>query len=162
MTRGMKETQTQCPPEWIQFVTALASSSPVCALNHPSETLFQALLSLESGQHVSSISSLQYLQREVPVLFDLLRRIKSFPSFLPSIIKELVSKAETPFQASCCSIPAAYGTEDVAFFPSPPVVHSRGTYLADKVTRAKICTKHSIGNPTLLPGLFTLFCKHGT
>ena len=164
VTKGIKGTQSQCPSEWMQFVAALATSSPVCALIHPSDTLLKTLRGLESGQNVHSIENLQYLQQQVPVLFDLIHRIKSFPSFLSPVLKEMADKAELPFQAileSSSNLPLAHDTQDIAFFPHLPLLRPRGAYLSDKAAQSKICTKHRVGHPTLLPGLFTLFCKHG-
>ena len=65
-------SQSKCPTEWEEFVDALASSSSVCAIIHPSERLFQIILDLELN---SCITTLQYLQHEVPVLFELLHRL---------------------------------------------------------------------------------------
>lgn len=164
ITKGKKETRSQCPTEWVDFISALASSSPVCSFIHPSDKLFQTLLNLEAGQCMSSLDNLLYLQHEVPVLFELLHRSKTYPKFLPSVIKKMVERADAPFQVTCgvsCSNPMMYDTEDMAFFPSLPKTQCRGTYVADKATQAKICTKRRTGHPTLLPGLFTLFCKHG-
>lgn len=125
VTKGIKGTQSQCPSEWMQFVAALATSSPVCALIHPSDTLLKTLCGLESGQNVQSIESLPYLQQQVPVLFDLIHRIKSFPSFLSPVVKEMADKAELPFQAileSSSSLPLAHDTQDIAFFPHLPLL----------------------------------------
>ena len=68
-------SQSKCPTEWEEFVDALASSSPVCAIIHPSEIWFQTILDLESQKYASCITTLQYLQHEVPVLFELLHRL---------------------------------------------------------------------------------------
>ena len=32
-------TMYKCPSEWAQFIKSLASTSPTCALLHPSETV---------------------------------------------------------------------------------------------------------------------------
>ena len=49
----------------------------------------------------------------------------------------------------------------MAFFPQLPVIRSRGSYRADRVRKEKICTKHTTGHPSLLPGVFVMFCQHG-
>lgn len=158
---GRNGMTTRCPTEWRDFVSALASSSSVCALLHPSEKLFSFLLGLKSGSYVRSMEECQYLQHEVPVL-------KTFPGYLVPVINEMVKKAKAPFQlctteyntdAVMCS--SSNAESDMAFFPSLPVIRSRGTYAMDKSLQTKICTKHRTGHPTLLPGVFTLYCKHG-
>ena len=159
---GMKGSLSQCPVAWADFIGALASSSSVCALVHPSSKLLQTLLHLDSSKYASSIEGLQYLQQEIPVLFNLLRILKSFPTYLTPIIHEMARKAEAPFQASAAScISPPCNTNDVSYFPNLPTVRSHESYEADRVVQAKICTKRALGHPTLLPGLFTLFCKHG-
>ena len=79
----------KCPNEWAQFIRALASVSPVCGLVHPSEKLFCIL----KYEHL--------IQKELPVLFDLLGCISHFPvqSFAP-IIDVLVEKSMAPFKSS--------------------------------------------------------------
>ena len=163
---GRNGRNIQCPTEWKQFFCALASSSSVCALLHPSETLFSVLLGLQSGNYLSSMETCQYLQHEVPVLFELLRNLKTFPKCLVQVIREMVKKAKTPFQSCTTDCTTSICTScsadlDVAFFPSLPVIRSRGTYAMDKSFQTKICTKHRTRHPTLLPGVFTLYCKHG-
>lgn len=52
--------------------------------------------------------------------------------------------------------------EELAYFPSLPKVRARGTFEADQHNNKVIkCTKQSSGHPSLLPGIFTLFCPHG-
>ena len=163
VTIGMNGTQSKCPKEWEEFVDALASSSPVCAIVHPSDRLLQTILDLESRQYANSMTTLQYLQHEVPVLFELLRTLKTFPKFFSPVLKEMVRKAQSPFQTSdsSTSISPSDGPEDMSFFPNLTRIRSRGIYVADKDAKTKICTKRRIGHPTLLPGLFTMYCKHG-
>ena len=51
---------------------------------------------------------------------------------------------------------------DIAYFPTLPIVRARGKYSIDKNYQlADSCRKTSSRHPTLLPGIFTLFCQHG-
>ena len=154
----MNGTQSKCPKEWEEFVDLLASSSPVYAIVHPSDRLFQTILDLESWKYANLMTTLQYLQHKVPVLFELLRTLKTFPKILSSVLKEMVRKAQSPFQTSnsSASISPSDGPEDMSSFPNLTRIRSRGTYMADKDVKTKICTKRRIGHPTLLPGLFTI------
>ena len=53
-------------------------------------------------------------------------------------------------------------SDDVTFFiPALPKVSPRGTYAADRKKRDEGCRKQSPGHPTLLPGIFEIFCQHG-
>ena len=49
------------------------------------------------------------------------------------------------------------------YFPSLPIVYGRGTYAADHGNAPQsitedTCHKASYGNPTLTPGIFTVYC----
>lgn len=50
---------------------------------------------------------------------------------------------------------------DMAFFPSLQVCRHRGSYQMDAVKTQKTCSKKYKGHPSLLPGVFTLYCPHG-
>ena len=41
------------------------------------------------------------------------------------------------------------------------LVKRRKTNAADHSIRTNICTKRYLGHPTLLPGIVSLYCKHG-
>lgn len=51
----------------------------------------------------------------------------------------------------------------LAHFPKLPAYRQRPTFAADKVAGNTdlLCTKKSSRQPTLLPGLFTIYCRHG-
>ena len=75
------------------------------------------------------------------------------PHQLYPVIYELLKKANAPFnipESQTDDPNCAYS--DDSYFPALPMVHGHGSYVAD--TRG---TSH----PTLLPGIFTLFCNHG-
>ena len=158
---------TLMPPKlWCGLVTALATPSPVCALVHPSERLFSLLERMKSEDITVDPEAMQTLQQEMPVLFELLRLLKYVPTkVLSPLIAALIEKSAAPFSSgsdhSVASVNASK-MEPLSFFPQLPSIWSRGTYAADRTnTTPKICTKRSTGHPTLLPGIFTLFCQHG-
>lgn len=71
-------------------------------------------------------------------------------------------KAEAPFVGDFKDeTPSTSSDSDMAFFPQLPVIRSRGSYRADRVRKEKICTKHTTSHPSLLPGVFVMFCQHG-
>lgn len=57
--------------------------------------------------------------------------------------------------------------DELSYFPSLEKYRNRGRFEKDKHLRQKdkeqydICQKKYLGHPSLLPGIFTLFCPHG-
>ena len=121
------------------------------------------------------IQAMNQLQNASPILFDLLLSVENYPhQLMAPILDKLIEKATIPFNddhgeagdiVSCKE--QQLGTSDgcveksLSYFPSLPQVRTRRRYEADKKTREKICTKRGIGHPSLLPGIFTIFCEHG-
>ena len=158
----------KCPSEWSELLSALASPSPVCGLVHPSEQLFAILRRIQSEDITRDVSSMRVLQTEIPVLFDLLRCVAHFPvQSLFQVIEKLIEKSMAPFDAE--SSKSDEKTSDVredilrelSYFHCLPKVRVRGSYSVDSRRKAVGCTKQSGGHPTLLPGIFTVYCPHG-
>ncbi len=157
-----------CPREWSKFITNLASPSPVCALIYPDKQLFTLLKELCSNDITSDMAKMKMLQENVPVLFNVLTAVNPLPQrcMLP-LIDALIAKCNAPFgseskPATKQDVPATPVLQDLSYFPRLPCNRVRGTYLADQYRNvSEKCTKLSSGHPTLLPGLFTLFCPHG-
>ena len=91
-------------------------------------------------------------------------KVKPPQQTMSLVFHELIKKANAPF----LGIPVNTNpensqsiTDDNAYFPSLPLVRFRGSYVADTRKTSKVCTKHGTAHPTLLPGIFTLFCSHG-
>lgn len=117
-------------------------------------------------QHTSITSdaaSLRLLQQEVPVLFTLLESLPHYPrELLKTVLNRLVAMALAPFadtdpKNESSAETAEHANQTLSFFPQ---LYSGKHYTADK-SISKICTKKSSGHPSLLPGIFTLFCQHG-
>lgn len=51
--------------------------------------------------------------------------------------------------------------DGMAYYPSLPLVRSWEIYVADKTSQQDKCKKNSLHHPSLLPGIFTVFCPHG-
>ena len=62
----------RCPQEWSKLISALAYQSPVCALVHPNDQLFNLLKKIGEDNFTSDPLSMEILQREVPILFEVL------------------------------------------------------------------------------------------
>ncbi|XP_061191628.1 uncharacterized protein LOC133199816 [Saccostrea echinata] len=169
---------TILPPEHRPLLELLASPSPACALI-PYNTVNEKILSkiFESPKDISRDAELlNSIQINIPLLFEILRSV-SFE--ISSEYKEIISKV---FAKSKATFPNPNTsdqfhnpkTEDpvtkeeldnaaqIAFFPKLEPIRQRGRYAADKGKfNAESCRKDSTKHPTLLPGIFTVFCQHG-
>ena len=76
---------------------------------------------------------------------------------LPILIKDLLEKVKAPFNVKSLTDTDSGDLQhfqDLEFFPSLPVVRSRGDFCFDTNSSP---TRH----PTLLPGIFLIHCRHG-
>lgn len=88
----------KCPNEWDEFVMALASSSPICALIHPRDELQQVLTTIADGTADLDVYTLQFLQQNCPLMLNVLQKVKTPPKQLSSVLYELMEKANAPFK----------------------------------------------------------------
>ena len=161
--------KVRCPEGWVEFITALASSSPVCALIHPDHELHQVVRHIANGFSDFDTGTLHYLQENCPVILNLLQKVKKLPQKqIFSVFNELLERSNAPFIGTSTPLEqkalnrdlGAYDFDD-GYFPALPICRHRQCYSADTITASKICTKRGTSHPTLLPGIFTLFCSHG-
>lgn len=89
------------------------------------------------------------------------------PVELLDLLEVLLNKAEESYPVNKTNIPDKINTSPDSFYPALPSVRSRGRYEMDNSGSKKKqhnetdCTKRSKGHPSLLPGVFCLFCEHG-
>lgn len=112
---------------------------------------------------------MELLQREVPILFDLVGSIKHLPKKqLIPLIEDIISRVlasypdvETQSESDNMQL-AESVIQELSYFPTLPKIRVRGGYETDKQSHSKLpgCTKKSSGHPSLLPGIFTLYCPH--
>ena len=158
----------RCPTEWAQLIKSLASTSPVCSLLHPSESVDSLVHSMMEKDVTTDAVLMHKLQEEVPVIFQLIRSLGYYPKdVLVPLVENLWKKANSPFVSDIdddhdsSSTLACGVNNDLCYFPALTKVRSRGLYVADKKSNDTICTKRTSKHPALLPGIFTLFCQHG-
>ena len=160
----------KCPTEWSPLLAALSSPSAVCALLHPNEQLFHILRRIPNEDITRDVASMSTIQKEVPIMFDLLRSVSHLPSqSLVPLIDDMIKKSMAPFDMTDIEIQqtgaregSSEGSElELAYFPCLQKVRSRDCYQLDKQHKPAGCTKQSSGHPTLLPGIFTMYCPHG-
>ena len=167
--QSQDETNAQflCKPEWSTFISTLSSPSPVCALVHPSERVSSLISVMSSSDITKDLVHLKVLQEEIPVVFQLLRSLGYYPrDILAPLLSALSKIAFATFSSVSEERPDAIPKDDdnkadLACFPVLPQVRSRGIYQADKKPSGAICNKHRSKHPSLLPGIFTIFCQHG-
>ncbi len=103
-------------------------------------------------------------QNEIPVIYKLTQSLGRYPAQLTYLFKELLPRAKAPFpdhQSGNIECETSIRNAELCFFPCLPRVRDRRKYRADSKTKDPICTKRSSRHPSLLPGVFTLFCEHG-
>ena len=154
------------PPELQEFLCHLASPSSVCGWIQPSARVQKVILYIAAGRSITDRpEQMKVLQERSPCLFNLINCV-DLSQELRCIIKLLGQCALRPFIG-----PAPYAENAVqssspeSFFPCLPIVRDRGYYEADKRTKhiagSNKCRKMSSSHPSLLPGIFTVFCPHG-
>lgn len=160
------------PPFAVQpLLRELSTPSPACSWIHPSSEMVETLHSIISGQSPrSNPAHLKVMQKFSPILFQVLSSSET-EAYLPELrllLKDLLTVSLNPF-ASCQKPVEDVGStctespSDMAYYPSLPVVRDRGVYVADRIsTELDKCKKRSLWHPSLLPGIFTVFCPHGT
>ena len=156
-----------CPKTWSSLFLALASNTPICGLLHPSDraiNLIESICTVSDFQ--KDISMMHILQEEVPLLFKLFSDIDGIPPPLFSILRTMLKIAYQPFLAPDSNLENYCNADDnedisLSYFPSLPIIRQRGNYRNDLNRKQSICNKKGAGHPTLLPGIFTLFCSHG-
>ncbi len=162
---GRSTVVYKCPEVWSDFVYALASPSPVCALIRPTTPvllLFKRMIKSEDLRH--DPEAMKTLQHEVPVVYKLLCSLSTVPPSINLIFRKLSDISLAPFNEHDNDHSFEnyndMDEDNMAYFPNLPKVRRRRFYSADQ-SKTGICTKKSYGHPTLLPGVFTLYCSHG-
>eukprot|EP00794_Sanderia_malayensis_P008570 gene8570-9483_t len=165
-----------CPRVWMPFVEALGVATPVCGLIHQDEVLLTALENLVKANGAVSAEILGIVRTKFPVLHDIVSTFEKFqcPIALLPVLKILVEKSKKPFQdynnvdAADDDLLLSEGEDPenliYSHWPCLRQNRRRGKYSVDKKGSKKdtmSCHKTSKGHPTLLPGVFTMFCKHG-
>lgn len=153
---------------WRDFIKVLASPYPLCSFLPPNDEFFDFfnnILSMEQCVFQND-AHLQKLQTTVPVIFKLLTSLRDgFPfKELKNCLPHLHQKVFDPFLKDMCPSEEADEEDDLSFFPSLPKIRRRGLFIADKQgskLKEDFCSKFSKGHPSLLPGVFTMFCPHG-
>ncbi len=158
-------------PEYSRkFLLSLASTSPVCAYIPCNEDVISLLSRIIEREDLRCDPvSWSHLQQLVPVVFDILVKCEShiIPVELSKLLNVLLNKTRATFppceEEENEELLHDKSTDLSSFFPSLPIMRNRGSYDIDKQQHASadmICGKNYRGHPTLLPGIFTVYCCH--
>ena len=71
----MAMDKVKCPDHWIEFITALAGTSPVCALIRPDPQLHRVIKQIANGLNSFETSMLHFLQQNCPILVNLIQKV---------------------------------------------------------------------------------------
>lgn len=153
------------PSACSELLTALSSCSPICSLF----CLHQLSFSL-CRVYVWVWKSASYpvngncFMKNVPILYQLIcnHNETSLPPEYRDVVNEMLLKAQLRTEKhSLIPVSVSAIENSYEYFPSLEKSCSRQTYVSDKRREKYLCSKAYKGHPSLLPGVFTLFCPHG-
>ena len=130
----------KCSNLWSEFIRCLSSTSPVCALMHPSDRLSALIQAMCKGDISRNATLMKTLQEEIPVLFKLISSLTTYPcKVLSPLLKVMFDKSIAPFAISshaasldCEEVIASGQHDNLSYFPSQTKRRIRGHYQADQ------------------------------
>lgn len=157
------------PDDLQDFLFSLSSSSPVCSYIRVRPPVGSLIDDIMAGVNIKQDpSKLKTLAEDLPIVYKVIAspRITSLPQPLVKLLLELWSKAKATFAGAepHTDESNAIHEDELVFFPSLPKLRNRGLYAADlarDTNKSRSCRKQYGGHPTLLPGIFTVYCPHG-
>jgi hypothetical protein len=157
------------PDEVQQFLLCLCSASPVCSYIHFNASVKKLIADIVAGVNVKEVpTAWNALYEEIPVLYNMLSSpsVTRVPPPVVDLLAELWRKSECTYNTTLPNRDDSMSVceDDLANYPNLPKIRHRGCYTADisKTTKdSASCNKKYNGHPTLLPGIFTIYCKHG-
>jgi len=164
------ESRDYFPPSLVTFIKCIASISPVTSyfpiVDDNFRQVFQELKAgLQIRKHAAKLSQ---LQKVAPVICTLIADLPSgaLPDPLLGVLDALEEKTTWLVEIQPHNL-TSYGdsTDDkmTSFLPNWPLLNIRGTYKKDlekRKERKNDCRKDYRGHPSLMPGIFTLYCPH--
>ena len=162
------------PRHYRLLLSELGRNTPVCGMIQlgGDDRCLKIITDIyETGDNIlNSIDTekMSVIQIQIPVLGEFLSGSpEKLPDHSRKLLRDLVDKIDKTYSVPI-SPESSYGepTESPCdVFPSLPKVRGSGVYEADRKTnpdKGEQCGKESWGHPTLSPGIFTLYCPHGT
>ena len=117
-------------------------------------------------------SILKVLQDRAPLLASFILKLPfeyGIPDDVWTLINYLCDLAVVPYEVVAPTFLSPPPNRKFSFFPNPPQIHSPHCYSIDQLSSSKrknpedddACRKYSSTHPTLIPGIFTIYCEHG-
>lgn len=156
-----------CPFACAELLSALSSTSPVCALILPTPPIICLVKSICTGMEVCSFPhKWKLLHENVPIIYNLIcyHNATCLPQEYRKLVNEMLFKAQLPFLKNkhpVIPVSSTHVDDGCSYFPSLPKLRCRPMYKSDKKPDNFMCSKKYPGHPSLLPGIFTIFCPHG-
>lgn len=162
------EAQPDVAYSYRKYFLSLASPSPVCSYVHATKEVQNVLTEIFKEVEVRQNPNLiDQIHRYIPIIFDIIE-VESISNSLKLLLKEMWNIAIDPFIDSLedTETQEEITTEEMSLFPSLPKIRNRGLFEQDKMNMknskdTQDCSKTYRGHPSLLPGIFTIFCPHG-
>ena len=158
-------------PSILTFLKCMSSTSPVCSYFPHSPIFLNLIAEVKCGLDIRNHpKKLQALHGLAPVIFSAILQFPThlLPIQLLDLFETLEVKVKATFRQDPHSLQAVSADElpnSFSFLPNWPILNVRGLYKQDLVCAKdkseELCTKEYRGHPTLMPGIFTLYCKHG-
>lgn len=170
ISRVATASAVACPRLWVPFVEAIGCATPACGFLHQDPELIAALQRFIDSKGRVEANTLAIFENKFPVLHALIISFEGMvsPDVLFPVLNIILEKANDPFSnEGIDSINLDLSKEDAeretrfSHWPSISRKRRRGHYQSDKTKNSKACNKISRGHPSLLPGIFTMFCEHG-
>lgn len=160
------EFTVPCPDHYSRLLHSLATLSPVCALFPPTASNLELMDKLSTGYSVRSDPvAWSTLQNTSPILTTLIINLNTtyIPEILRPVLKDIAMKSKRPFEVVKPEDDITYESinDGCFFYPHLQGKRLRRKYKADLNKKVVTCTKVHRGHPSLLPGIFTVFCPHG-
>ena len=143
--------KVKCPD---QYITALASTSPVCALIRPDPQLHRVIKQIANGLNSFETSMLHFLQQNCTILVNLIQKVHIPHKAMFSLFMELLERSNAPFVevSSQLTFDSNRVFQDNGCFPALQTGQHRRCYSTDTIKSSKICSKRGTPHP---------FCGHG-
>ena len=161
------------PQPFREFLSELSCNSPVCGLLQVAgkEEVLGIMEAIASGVDITQPpcrEQLKLLQTKAPVLASFILKHycgHSLTHDVRRLILHLRDLIVSPFVSCEPEFPPTCQPNPLSYFPDLPQMWGKSMYEADhqKTDRADqdACRKYSSSHPTLTPGIFTIFCRHG-
>lgn len=151
------------PKEMKKLFSCIASSSPVCSYLFPSNECLDLMSKLFDRNCAMDAHLMKDLQEKLPIFFKALTSLlcKCFPEEFRVMLSTLTRISQEPYHGAKEVQKEKDDKLTYGFFPNLPIFRGRGSFKADLLNEKNFCTKKKAKHHKLVPGIFTVYCRHG-